>query len=96
MHDPRITIRGAGMHPYKWGAVRFSVWIVLALWVVGAGTIQFWLEPVPMFPGLVSVFIISTLIYLGGYILTKHHPFFPEIIATAIWRGLRRAYYLHS
>ena len=96
MRDPRITIRGAGMHPYKWGAVRFSVWVVLALWVVGAGTLQVWLEPVPMVKGLISVFVIGTLIYLGGYILTKKHPFFPEIIATAIWRGLRRAYYLHS
>lgn len=96
LRDGRITIRGAGMHPYTWGKVRFSVWVTAALWFLGAGTLELWLQPFPIFPGLLGVAIITSLIYLAGVILTAKHPFFPEIISTGLWRFMRRAFYLHS
>lgn len=96
MREARIIIRGAGMHPYTWGRLRFSVWLALAAWVFGAGSLELWLQPFPVFPGLLTVFIVASLIYLGGMLLTARHPFFPEIAATSAWRALRRAYYLHS
>lgn len=84
------------MHPYIWGKVRFSVWLAVVAWGIGATVVELWLQPFPIFPGLVGIFIIGSLLYLGGRILTAKHPFFPEIISTAIWRFLRRAFYLHS
>lgn len=84
------------MHPYVWGRVRFSVWIALAAWVLGAGGLELWLQPFPLFPGLLAVLIVASLLYLSGFLLTAKHPFFPEVLATATWRALRRAFYLHS
>lgn len=94
--EGRIVIRGAGMHPYVWGKVRFSVLIVLGLWLVGASVLELWLQPFPIFPGLMGIAIIGIWIYLSGLLLTSKHPFFPEVIAVAMWRFLRRAFYLHS
>lgn len=96
MHEGRIVIRGAGMHPYVWGKVRFSVWAAVSLWVVVGGGLELWLQPYPLVPGAIAVFIIAGTIYLAGRILTAKHPFFPEVISLAIWRFLRRAFYLHS
>ena len=84
------------MHPYKWGKLRWSAWVVLVLWVLVAGGLELWLQPFPIFEGLMAVAIVASLIFLGGMILTKRHPFFPEIVSTAVWRFLRRAFYLHS
>jgi hypothetical protein len=94
--EGRITIRGAGMHPYVWGKVRWSVWVLAVLWVLGAGGLELWFQPFPIVPGIIAVAIIGSLIYLSGRLLTSKHPFFPEVISTSVWRALRRAYYLHS
>lgn len=94
--DGRIVIRGAGMHPYIWGKVRFSVWAVLVLWFLSAVGLELWLQPLPIFPTMVGICIITSLIYLSGFFLTKHHPYFPEVLSAAAWRFLRRARFLNS
>lgn len=84
------------MHPYVWGKVRFSVWILIVVWFLTAGGLELWLQPFPVVPGLIGVFIVGTVIYLAGVLQVHHHPFFPEVMTVAAWRAMRRAFYLHS
>lgn len=96
IRDGSIQVPGAGMHQYVWGHVRFSVWLVLAAWLASAVAVQAYLEPFRAVHGYSGIAAVGCAIYAAGVVMTRDHPFLPEIAAAWLWRTLRRAHSLRS
>ena len=96
MKQGSIDIRGAGMHAYMWGYVRYSVWVAIAIWLIVSIGLQLWTMWFELLHALVLIPAVATFIYACGRLLTTQHPYFPEIIMCWAWRSFRRAYHLDN
>lgn len=90
--DLSVEIPRTGQHPYMPGAVRFSIWILIALWIAaGAFFIIKMVDPNPrsIGMGLISVGLGVGTIYGFGIWMAKDNPFHQEKLFASIIRTLR-------